>query len=175
MLEDSAMPVPVKLSEIVEALEGANESLTWYLDKRTGEIIPINDEEMSEIEEDESEGPLSDYPERQQEEILKAREISESEEHFLALPDQFEIHEYQIMEDFCREVNDPQLSRRLLGLIKGSGAFGRFKNAIYSMGIEKDWYGFKRARLEEMAIEWLEENEIPYAHDDAADASAASM
>jgi hypothetical protein len=166
------MPIPVKLSEVVEALESATDNMTWYLDKRTGEIILINDEEMAAVEEDE---PLSDYPEWQQEEILKAREISESEEHFLALPDQFEIHEYQIMEDFCRKVDDPQLSRHLLGLIKGSGAFGRFKNAIYSMGIEKDWYGFKRARLEEMAIEWLEENEIPYTHDDAADVSAASM
>jgi Uncharacterised protein family (UPF0158) len=170
-LEDSAMPVPVKLSEIVEALDGANESLTWYLDKRTGEVILINKEEMSAVEEDE---PLSDYSEWEQEQILKAREIFESEEHFLALPDQFEIHEYQIMDDFCRSMGGP-VGDRLLALIRGSGAFGRFKNAIHSMGIQNDWYDFKRARLEEMAIEWLEDHEIPYTRDDVADVSGASM
>jgi hypothetical protein len=43
------------------------------------------------------------------------------------------------------------------------------------MGIQNDWYDFKRARLEEMAIEWLEDHEIPYTRDDVADVSEASM
>jgi Uncharacterised protein family (UPF0158) len=166
------MPLPVKLSDVMEALEGASENLTHYLDKRSGDIILINEEEMTAIDDDE---PLSDYPEWLQEQILKSREISESEEHFLQLPDQFEIHEYQIMQDFCRNVPDQALGRQLLGVIKGSGAFGRFKNAMRSKDMENDWYEFKRARLEEVAIDWLEENEIPYIHDDATDASAANM
>lgn len=86
---------------------------------------------MDAAEEDEL---LSEYPDWQRDSILKAREILEFEEHFLSLPDQSDIHEYQIMEDFAREFEDAQTGERLLRLIRGSGAFGRFKNAIHSMG-----------------------------------------
>jgi len=54
-------------------------------------------------------------------------------------------------------------------LIKGSGAFRRFKNAIREMGVDEAWYQFKQNALEEIAIEWLEENQIPYNSDDIID------
>jgi hypothetical protein len=50
------------------------------------------------------------------------------------------------MEDFCFRCNDLNVGETLLRLLKGSGAF-RFKNAIHSMGIEKDWYKFRRTNL----------------------------
>ncbi|MGH9874691.1 MAG: hypothetical protein ACRD9S_19710 [Pyrinomonadaceae bacterium] len=59
--------------------------------------------------------------------------------------------------------------------IKGTGAFGRFKNAIHSMGIEKAWYEFKRSELEKLAIQWLEDGQIPYRRDDANNISGASV
>jgi len=53
-------------------------------------------------------------------------------------------------------------------LIKGSGAFRRFKNAIHEKGIEKAWYEFRSEALEKIAIEWLEENGISYSRNDDA-------
>ena len=79
------------------------------------------------------------------------------------------------MEDFCRAFEDRQVGDELRRLIKGSGAFRRFKNAIHEMEVEKTWYEFKRSELEKIAIEWLEENAIPYTRDDAIDVSEASM
>jgi hypothetical protein len=102
------MPLPVKLNDVIEALEAAGDEHTHYLDKRTGEIVMVTNEEMEAAEDDE---PLSDaaeedeliseYPDWQRESILKAREILSSDKSFIALPDQFDIHEYKIMEDFC--------------------------------------------------------------------------
>jgi hypothetical protein len=89
------MPPGVKLDDVIEALEAAGEDHTHYLDKRTGEIVLITNEEMEAAEEDEL---ISEYPEWQRESILKAREILTSED-FVALPDQFDIHDYKIMED----------------------------------------------------------------------------
>lgn len=125
----------------------------------------------------EEETPISDYPEWQRESILKAREVlSDSDARFISLPDKFDIHEYQIMEDFCLELEDEQKGRELRRLIKGSGAFRRFKNAIHEMGVDKAWYEFKHAALEKMAIEWLDENNISYSrHDEVVDAPEASM
>jgi len=162
----------VTLNEVVEALESAMEEHAHYLDKRTGEIILLTSEELQAAEENDL---ISEYPDWQRESILKAREVLKESEAFAQLPDQFDVHEYKIMENFCLTLEDRQVGQDLLRRIKGSGAFRRFKNAINSMGIENAWYEFKRSELERIAIEWLEENEIPYTRDDVIDVSEANM
>ena len=164
--------VKVRLNEVVEALESAMEEHAHYLDKRTGEIILLTSEDLQAAEEDDL---ISEYPDWQRESILKAREVLKELEAFAQLPDQFDVHEYKIMENFCLELENRQVGQDLLRRIKGAGAFRRFKNAIQEMGVDQAWYEFKRSELEKIAIEWLEENEIPYTRDDAIDVSEASM
>jgi hypothetical protein len=166
------MSATAKLSEVVDALDSATEEHAYYLDKRTGEIILLTSEDLQAADDDDL---MSEYPDWQREPILKAREVLKDSEPFAELPDQFDIHEYKMMEDFGLTFEDRQVGEDLLRLIKGSGAFRRFKSAIYSMGVEKVWYEFKRSELEKIAIEWLAENEIPYTRDDAIDLSEASM
>ena len=156
------MSLPVKLNDVIEALEAAGEGCTQYLDRRTGEIVMITNEEMEAAEEDEL---ISEYPDWQREAILKAHEINRSE-NFVALPDQFDIYEYKLMEDFCLALQDRRVGEDLRRLIKGSGAFRRFKNAIFSLGIHDDWFAFRKKALEVIAIEWLEQHEIDYTDDD---------
>ena len=166
------MSPSVKLDDVVEALESAGDEHVHYLDKRTGEIVLITDEDMKAAEDDEL---ISGYPDWQRDSILKARELLCDSEQFIQLPDRLDIHEYQIMENFCRAFEDRQVGDELLRLMKGSGAFRRFKNAINEMDVDKAWYQFKQRALEKIAIEWLEENEIPYSRSDAIDVSDASM
>ena len=165
------MPFEVKLNDVIEALEAAAEEHAHYLDKRTGEIVLITNEEMEAAEEDEL---ISEYPDWQRESILKAREIIKSED-FVALPDQFDIHEYKIMEDFCLAFEDRQVGENLLRLIKGSGAFRRFKNAIHAIGVEKAWYQFRRTELEKLAIQWLEKEGLAFTREEVPEVSAKSM
>ena len=166
------MPISIRLNDVVEALDNATEEHSHYLNKRTGEIVLLTSEELKAAEDDEL---ISKYPDWQRESILKAREVLSDSEHFSQVPDQFDIHEYQIMEDFCRTFEDRQVGDELLRVMKGSGAFRRFKNAINEMDVDKAWYQFKQRALEKIAIEWLEENEIPYRRSDAIDVSDASM
>lgn len=154
------MPVTVKLNDVIDAVDNAMEEQSQYVDRTTGEIVPITDEEWEAAEENE---PLSDYPAWQHDSILKAREVLNDEsERFCALPTQFDVHEYAIMEDFCLELKDSAKAKELLRLIKGKGAFGRFKNALSSFDLWDAWTDFKRNELERTAIEWLEENQIAY-------------
>ena len=166
------MSPSVKLDKIIGALESAGSEYTHYLDKRTGEIVLVTDEDMTAAQENEL---ISEYPDWQRDSILKAGEVFRDSKQFIQLPDQFDIHEYQIMENFCRAFEDRQVGDELLRLMKGSGAFRRFKNAINEMDVDKAWYQFKQRALEKIAIEWLEENEIPYSRSDAIDVSDASM
>ena len=155
------MSLPVKLRDVVDQMDVISDEHSAYLNKRTGELITLSMEELSAAEEEED---LEDYPEWQRELILEAREVMDSDD-YLALPSKFDIHEYQIMENFCSSVEDPQVRDLLLRQIRGSGAFRRFKDTIYSFGIEKDWYAFRDAEFERIAIDWLEENEIRYTRD----------
>ncbi len=158
------MPIKIKIAEVVDALESATENFSHYLDKRTGEIVMLSNDDLRAAEDDD--GVNFEYPDWQKESILKAREVIAESEQFAELPTQFDIHEYDIMRDFCLDIDDPKVREDMLRWIKGCGAFGRFKNAIHSMGIEKKWFEFKRNELEKIAIEWLEEEGISYSREE---------
>ncbi|HSN74775.1 MAG TPA: UPF0158 family protein, partial [Anaerolineae bacterium] len=107
---------------------------------------------------------IDDFPQWQQDIMRQAEEILMSDD-WLRLPDQFEIHEWQIMRDFCYSLDDERLESELLDAIHGSGAFRAFKNTIHYRGIEQDWYRFRQEALEQIARDWLERNEIPFVEE----------
>jgi hypothetical protein len=156
------MKATVSLKDVVDEMDVPGDEHSAFLHRHTGELITLSREELSAAEEDDD---IDDYPEWQQEMIIKAREVLESD-HFLALPNKFDIHEYSIMEDFCFSVADDKIRGGLLDKIRGSGAFRRFKDAILINGIEEDWYSFRQKAFEKIAIDWLEYNKIPYTKDE---------
>jgi len=165
------MPIPVKLNDIIEALESASDSITHYLDTRTGkvEIVTVDDTAAIHLEDDD---PSYEPPEWEREAIAIAREIQNDEgERFIKVPDKFDIHEYQIMQEFSRKYPNARISVALQDAIRGSGAFRRFKNLIYEYNLHEDWNEFQRQAYEEIAIDWLEAHEIPYSRGDEIEAS----
>jgi len=153
------MSVRVKLDDIIEGLECQSDESHSYLDKRTGKVILISDEELFAAENDE---PIEDFPDWQHDQIKIAKEILQETGDYIGLPSKFDIHEYSIMERFCLSIDDPEISDTLYSLIKGSGAFQRFKDAIHKYDIADDWYKYRDNRLKEIAIEWCEENGIEF-------------
>jgi hypothetical protein len=151
----------VKLRDVVDQLDLLTEEASAYLNKRTGELIMFTREEFSAAEEEED---LADYPEWQRESILKAREIIGSQD-WVELPTKYDIHDYAIMEEFCRSIADTELSHTLLNTIRGTGAFSRFRDAVEAVDLRQEWYDFRAAELERIAAEWLEDNEIAYTRE----------
>jgi hypothetical protein len=136
-----------------------NDEFHAYLNKVTGELVTISNEEISAIENDDD---WNDYPEWQQESLATTQKVLNSPD-YLPLPSKFDIHEYAIMERFCYSIEDPELNNEMVYQIRRSGAFRRFKDAIRRHGIEDEWYAYRDQAFEEMAIDWLESNGIPYA------------
>jgi len=161
------MALRVKLKDVVDALDQAGDMISHYLDKRTGEIVMITEDDWEAAEEDEL---ISEYPEWQRETILKAREIQSSDD-FVQLPDQTEIHEYQIMERFARRYPDERTSKELLRSIQGKGAFRRFDDTVSHLNIRNKWHEFRAEEFEEIAVDWLEGAEIPYTREDIEESS----
>jgi len=151
------MAIRVKLDDIIEGLEFQSDESSSFLDKTTGKVVLISDYEMRAAED---EDPIEDFPDWEQDLVRIAKEIVDETGNYIALPTKFDINEYSIMEKFCLSLNDDEMSDTLYSLIKGSGAFRHFKDAIHDYGIADNWYKYRNDTLKEIAIEWCEENNI---------------
>src|SRR6266487_5342604 len=121
------MTVQVKLQDILEGMDFQSDEQSSFLNLTTGEVVAISDEELRAAENDE---PLEDFPDWQHDAIRIARDIVETD-HYLPLPDRFEIHEYQIMERFCLSVDAVYIKKKTYNAIRGRGAFRYFKDRIH--------------------------------------------
>jgi uncharacterized protein UPF0158 len=152
------MTVQVKLQDILEGMDFQSDAQSAFLNLTTGEVVSITDEELRAAEHD---APLEDFPDWQHDAIRMAGEILETE-HYLPLPDRFEIHEYRIMERFCLSIDDEDIRDDLCDAIRGRGAFRYFKDRIHAYGIAEEWYRYRDAALREIAVAWCEAHGIAY-------------
>jgi len=151
--------VVVSIKDVVDEMDVPSDQHSAFLKRHSGELVTLSSEELIAAEEGDN---IDEYPEWQQDIIIKAKEVVNSDD-YLRLPSKFDIHEYHIMEDFCCSQADNKIREVLLNKIRGRGAFKRFKDAIQMNGIEEEWYRFRQEELEKITIEWLEANQIPYA------------
>jgi Uncharacterised protein family (UPF0158) len=152
------MTPPVKLTDIIEGMDFQSDERSSYLNTVTGEVVSIAEEELRAAE---AEAPLDNYPAWQHDAIRTAGEILATD-HYLPLPDRFEINEYRIMERFCLSVDDEDIQGDLCDAIRGRGAFRRFKDRVQAYGMAEAWYRYRDAALREIAVAWCEEHGIVY-------------
>jgi hypothetical protein len=154
------MAVIVSLRQVVDELEALPDEATLYLDRESGELYPLGDEEAGLVEDDRAE----DFPDWLCGELPKIREILDSES-WLSLPTRFDVHEWAIMDAFARSVADPDLGDELLAAIHGRGAFRVFRDAVRRRGVQQEWYHYRDAAVADIAAAWLDEHGIAYARD----------
>ena len=168
------MTAAVSLRDLVDELQMLPNEWNAYLNKVTGKIITVTDDDVamvemdSEIEEELEEGNDDiggEFADLEIEHYQEAKRVLASDPDYLKLPSRFEIHEYEIMERFCLSYPNGKVSDILLGKIRGSGAFRRFKDVIYQYGIEDVWFQYRDEAYKEIAIAWLEGNGIAYDDD----------
>ena len=153
------MVIRVKLDEIIDGLESQSDESSSFLNTKTGEVVLMTDYVMQAAEDDE---PLEDMPDWERDLVAIAREILDETGQYISLPSKFDIDEYSIMERFCISLDRQEIGNILYDLISGSGAFRRFKDAIYKYGVEDEWHTYRDNALKEIAIEWCRENNIEF-------------
>lgn len=131
----------VTLSKIIEGLEMVDDINDYYYNPEKDEIFLSNIGEYGDLSED---------------------EIDELFEESIILPTQYEINEYQMMEDFIETIDNSEIKNSLQRLIQGKGAFRRFKDYCVEMNIIQEWYDFRDKKYKEIAIEWCKQNELEY-------------
>jgi Uncharacterised protein family (UPF0158) len=152
------MAAIVSLRDVIDEMEMSSDEATSYINRKTGELITLTHEELALAEDPDEAGEAAEW----QKDILpKAREVATSGD-FIPLPGKFEIHEWSIMERFARSITDAAVNDELQAAVHGGGAFRRFKDALHRLGIADEWYRFRDAALEEIAVDFLEAQGIEF-------------
>jgi hypothetical protein len=133
----------INLDELCEAMENSSYENEYFLDLETGEILFI-----------------SDYLEDEETSERKDR-IEEDSNRYEPIPKAESYEGYQDMVDFIATVDNERLAELLEVAINGKGAFRRFKDVLLNYPEEREkWFKFKDERMEERAMEWLDNIEV---------------
>ena len=165
----------INLDDLVDAFTEASWELSSFLDLEDGRIISISAEVRQELdalyEELPSDLPGDDerhlrlttalewrnLPAWMHEQVLQADQVErELGTRFIELPTTDSSEGYEYMQDFIRTVRSTRLQERLWDVIRGRGAFRRFKDALAEHPKEQErWFAFKASCTRERAVEWL--------------------
>lgn len=135
----------IKLKQVIDAVEMANEAYTLFWDQQTGETVYLDDPDITGMSNESLLNLLETDPDR-----------------FFRFPTKYEIHEYKIMESFVWSLPSGKAKDELVSAIRGRGAFRRFKNGIRYWRLEQQWYEYLASAYEEIAVQWCRDNGIDF-------------
>ena len=148
------MSVAVTLREIINEMAEVGDNHTAFLNRKTGELITMNDQQRALLENALESHDLSDG----QHQVRDAMDAGD----LLELPAAYEHREFSTIEQFCDSINDAKHKKKLLKAIRGKKAVTSFRRVIHKLGIEQQWIGFRNVQLEQIAIDWLNNNDIRF-------------
>lgn len=141
--KEGRVPITVSLEDIAGKLEEASDHWEQYLNVATGEFEALADGMYIETDEE------------------LAEEI-ECSGDYVRLPNQYDIHEYRIMERFAEAAPDGRKQACLFRALRGRRPYRHFKDEINVLGLAETYYAFRYVAIAEIAREWCEDNGIPY-------------
>ena len=149
----------VDLKKIVEGIEFQGDESRTYLKISSGEVVLFTDDALAAAE---SGDDLSAHAEWFREAIEQAREFLNNEDDYIPLPSKYDFHEYRVMEEFIHSLPIEAQRDDLLSLIKGKGAFARFKHGLERFLLLDEWYQYRDRALAALAEDWCRDNGIEF-------------
>lgn len=151
----------VNISELVQEMNAQMDEMPVYFNTETGEFVFVEERFLGDVEDGMTK---EDYSQDWQKEAFEqARDVMASSlSKYLRIPSDFDIHEWEIMKDFCYTIEDEDVMNDLLNAIHGRGAFRMFKDKIIHYGIRQDWFDFREQEFAEIAKSWCESQGLEY-------------
>jgi tRNA (cmo5U34)-methyltransferase len=132
---------------VEEVLMLPDEEWRAFVDARTGKVFTVPPPEYV----DAVDGDESD-PDQALRDIENGR--------FLPLLQKIDIDEYRIMQKFAYRQPEAR-GERLLAAIRGRGAFRRFKDLVYELGVSDEWYAYQSGAVARLIRAHLEVQDAP--------------
>ena len=134
----------IKLEELLFAIQSSNMELKFFYSKIEERLICVFD-------------GLVDGAENS--ELIEEIEYSDD---YILVPNKYDVDEYSMMERFIYTIPSELIQSRLEESIHGKGAFRRFKDAIFNLGINEEWYKFRDECYKEFAKEWCDDYHVTF-------------
>ena len=154
----------LKLQDLIDAISLQFDDSNQLLDRNTGEIFLVSDEDMRLAENIHQDSDLSDLPDWQKETLRLARDVimQEGTGKYIEIPTKWQINEYRIMEKFCSTISSERIQKNLYESIRAKGAIRKFKNEVCRLNVENIWYKYYENELKKIALEWCAANKIDF-------------
>lgn len=153
----------VNIQKIVDELQIRFMDMTVYYNKTTGEILNVQDDDLVIVEDDDFENNIKNYPEWQREHLKEVYDLLYNDiDNYIALPNNFEIKDSDIMEEFIETISNNNKKLQLENCMWQKGMYRKFKDKLIEVGLENEYYKFYDEKLKEIAIEWCKENNLEY-------------
>jgi hypothetical protein len=148
------MSVMVSLRDIVNEMVESSGHGACFLNRRTGELLVLNDHPRQALEIGHDPCGLSDGSTDLSDDMRAG--------NLVELPHKFEHQEFSMREQFCHSIKDPDQREPLFAAIRGKRAFRDFDAAVKHLRLEQRWHGFRSQAFEKIAIVWLDQNDIAF-------------
>lgn len=153
----------VEIQKIVDELQMRFMDTTVYYNKITGEILNVQDDDFRIVEEEDFENNIENYPEWQREHLKEVYDLLYNDiDNYIALPNNFDIKDSDIMEEFIETISDSNKKYQLGNCMWQKGMYRKFKDKLIDIGLENEYYKFYDEKLKKIAIEWCKENNLEY-------------
>lgn len=89
----------------------------------------------------------------------------EGNDDWILMPIKWEIHDWDIMRQFCESIKNDKICDDCMDSIRGKGAFARFKRFTNYYNLREQWDDFQFKAYKKIAIKWCEEHDLEYIDD----------
>ncbi|HEU4556194.1 MAG TPA: UPF0158 family protein [Longimicrobium sp.] len=120
------------------AFDSGDGMMSFYLDRETGDVIPLGDDNVL----------------AEEEEVRQA--IEEGDERYLPIPSRSSHEGFRVMEDFVYSLEPGPARTALADALNRHRPFRSFKDALFGFpDVRQAWFAYEQQRLSEEAMDWL--------------------
>ncbi|MGL5086396.1 MAG: UPF0158 family protein [Clostridium sp.] len=149
----------ITLQDILEVYDIEMEEMDSYYHLPSQSMIVLSKDDMEIAENNIDTKDLEDW---KKESVNQAKDFIKNKDNYITFPSKEEYNEYGIMEEFIKQNKNSSLLDKLKVNLSGEEAFRKFKDTLYDVSLQDEWYEFRDEKCLEVAKLWCEKNKVEY-------------
>jgi hypothetical protein len=146
------MSFAASIRDFVNEMTEVNDRHTAFYNRKTGELITMNEQTRHLLDATASADPLTEG----QQALYAAMQSGD----LIELPGKYEQRLFATVEQFCESLKDRESRENLQQAIRGKKAFREFKRLVREMGLREQWTGFRNRAFEALIADWMSRHAI---------------
>lgn len=152
------MEVCIKLNDLIHVIE-SNEDGESYVNLVTGQVVTVYAETFK-ISEEYDPNNIEELDEWERKDVLELWKIEKDFEQYKRIPKVDIFDEQVVLKNFCAEVEDEKIRKKLDKAIKSIFGEKRIVSVLKKNELYRDFLEFRDKMMENQVISWAEFNDL---------------